>query len=51
MKAAILAESKQPLVIDDIALPDNLEFGLNHINEALDLFRSGEAGRIIIDML
>ena len=27
MKAAILAESKQPLIIDDITLPDNLEFG------------------------
>jgi len=26
------------------------EFGLNHINEALDLFRSGEAGRIIINI-
>ena len=27
MKAAILVESKQPLVIDDITLPENLEFG------------------------
>jgi len=27
MKAAILAESKQPLIVDDISLPDNLEFG------------------------
>ena len=27
MKAAILAESKQPLIVDDITLPDNLEFG------------------------
>jgi S-(hydroxymethyl)glutathione dehydrogenase/alcohol dehydrogenase len=27
MKAAILAESKKPLIIDDITLPDNLEFG------------------------
>ena len=27
MKAAILAESKQPLIIDDITLPNNLEFG------------------------
>jgi S-(hydroxymethyl)glutathione dehydrogenase/alcohol dehydrogenase len=26
------------------------EFGLNNINEALDLFRSGEAGRIIINL-
>ena len=26
MKAAILAESKKPLIIDDITLPDNLEF-------------------------
>jgi len=27
MKAAILVESKQPLIVDDISLPDNLEFG------------------------
>ncbi len=27
MKAAILVESKQPLIIDNITLPDNLEFG------------------------
>ncbi len=27
------------------------EFSLDEINDALDLFRSGEAGRIIIDML
>jgi len=27
MKAAILVESKKPLIIDDITLPDNLEFG------------------------
>ena len=27
MKAAILAESKKPLIIDDITLSDNLEFG------------------------
>ena len=27
MKAAILVESKQPLIIDDVALPDNIEFG------------------------
>ena len=27
MKAAILAESKQPLIIDDISLPNELEFG------------------------
>ena len=27
MKAAILAESKQPLIVDDISLLDNLEFG------------------------
>ena len=27
MKAAILTESKQPLIIDDITLPDKLEFG------------------------
>ena len=27
MKAAILAENKQPLIIDDITLPNNLEFG------------------------
>jgi len=26
------------------------EFGLDEINEALDLFRGGEAGRIIINM-
>jgi len=26
------------------------EFKLNEINEALDLFRSGEAGRIIVSM-
>ena len=27
MKAAILVESKQPLVVDDIALPERLNFG------------------------
>ena len=27
MKAAILAENKQPLIIDDIILPDELQFG------------------------
>ena len=27
MKAAILVESKQPLIIDNITLPENLEFG------------------------
>ncbi len=27
MKTAILVESKKPLIIDDITLPDNLEFG------------------------
>ena len=27
MKAAILVESKQPLIIDDVTLPDNIEFG------------------------
>ena len=27
------------------------EFSLDEINDALDLFRSGEAGRIIINML
>jgi S-(hydroxymethyl)glutathione dehydrogenase/alcohol dehydrogenase len=27
MKAAILVESKQALIVDDIALPDNIEFG------------------------
>lgn len=27
MKAAILAESKKPLIIDDITLPDELQFG------------------------
>ena len=27
MKAAILVESKQPLIIDDVTLPKNLEFG------------------------
>jgi Zn-dependent alcohol dehydrogenase len=27
MKAAILVESKQPLVIDEIHLPESLEFG------------------------
>ena len=27
MKAAILAESKQPLIIDDIILPNELEYG------------------------
>ena len=26
------------------------EFGLKEINEALDLFRSGEAGRITINL-
>ena len=27
MKAAILVESNKPLIIDDISLPDNLQFG------------------------
>ena len=27
MKAAILVESKQPLIIDDIALPESIDFG------------------------
>jgi S-(hydroxymethyl)glutathione dehydrogenase/alcohol dehydrogenase len=40
MKAAILAESKQPLVIDDIALPDNLEFG----QVLVDIHYSGICG-------
>jgi len=40
MKAAILAESKQQLVIDDIALPDNLEFG----QVLVDIHYSGICG-------
>jgi len=32
MKAAILAESKQPLIIDDITLPNELEFGQVLVN-------------------
>ena len=40
MKAAILAESKQPLVIDDIALPENLEFG----QVLVDIHYSGICG-------
>ena len=40
MKAAILAESKQPLVIDDISLPDNLEFG----QVLVDIHYSGICG-------
>ena len=40
MKVAILAESKQPLVIDDIALPENLEFG----QVLVDIHYSGICG-------
>ena len=37
---------------DKMTLDDLIthEFGLDDINAALDLFRSGEAGRIIINM-
>jgi S-(hydroxymethyl)glutathione dehydrogenase/alcohol dehydrogenase len=41
-----LMESKK-MTLDGIITH---EFGLDEINEALDLFRSGEAGRIIINM-
>jgi putative glycosyltransferase (TIGR04372 family) len=40
MKAAILVESKKPLVVADIDLPDELEFGgidTNNIFEKLNL--------------
>ena len=40
MKAAILAESKQPLIVDDITLPDNLEFG----QVLVDIHYSGICG-------
>ena len=40
MKAAILTESKQPLIIDDITLPDNLEFG----QVLVDIHYSGICG-------
>ena len=40
MKAAILAESKQPLIIDDITLPDKLQFG----QVLVDIHYSGICG-------
>ena len=40
MKAAILVESKQPLIIDDVSLPDNLEFG----QVLVDVYYSGICG-------
>jgi len=40
MKAAILVESKQPLIIDDITLPENLEFG----QVLVDVYYSGICG-------
>ena len=40
MKAAILAESKQPLIIDDITLPNELEFG----QVLVDIHYSGICG-------
>ena len=40
MKAAILTESRKPLIIEDIALPDNLEFG----QVLVDLEYSGICG-------
>ena len=40
MKAAILAKSKQPLIVDDITLPDNLEFG----QVLVDIHYSGICG-------
>jgi len=40
MKAAILVESKQPLIIDDVALPDTLDFG----QVLVDLHYSGICG-------
>jgi len=45
MKAAILVESKQPLVVDDIALPERLNFGqvLVKINYSAVFFRSHTA--------
>ena len=43
MKAAILAESKQPLIIDDITLPDELQFG----QVLIDIHYSGICGEQI----
>jgi S-(hydroxymethyl)glutathione dehydrogenase/alcohol dehydrogenase len=40
MKAAILVESKQPLIVDDITLPDNLGFG----QVLVDIHYSGICG-------
>ncbi len=40
MKAAILAESKKPLIIDDIILPDELQFG----QVLVDIHYSGICG-------
>ena len=40
MKAAILAESKKPLIIDDITLPDELQFG----QVLVDIHYSGICG-------
>ena len=62
MKSAILTESKKPLVVAEIDLPEKLDAGqvqvkLHYsgicgaqIDDALDLIRSGEAGRIILEM-
>ena len=46
MKAAILVESKQPLVVDDIALPERLNFGqvIVKINYSGDVAKSIAAG-------
>jgi len=40
MKAAILVKSKQPLIIDDVALPDTIDFG----QVLVDLHYSGICG-------
>ena len=40
MKAAILVESKQPLIIDDVALPETIDFG----QVLVDLHYSGICG-------
>ena len=40
MKAAILVESKKPLIIDDITLPESLEFG----QVLVDIYYSGICG-------
>ena len=40
MKAAILTENNQPLIVDDITLPDNLEFG----QVLVDIHYSGICG-------